>query len=150
MELLDGDAIRAVFPGTGFSRAERDAHVRRVGFMASRLEAHGVIVGRVAGVAVPRVARVRARRCAGNFIEVYVATPLDECERRDVKGLYARRARRARSPQFTGRRRSVRAARHAELVDRHQRRVAGRRPPLASRHLESRARPQSRRSRMTS
>ncbi len=44
VELIDGDVMRQVFPGTGFTRAERDAHVRRVGYLASRLEAHGTMV----------------------------------------------------------------------------------------------------------
>lgn len=100
VEQLDGDAVRAVFPGTGFSRAERDAHVRRIGFMASRLEAHGVFV--VASFVSPyREARAAARALCRRFVEVYVATPLDECERRDPKGMYAR-ARRGEITSFTG------------------------------------------------
>ena len=44
VEYLDGDAMRDVFPGTGFTREEREAHLRRIGYMASRLEEHGVTV----------------------------------------------------------------------------------------------------------
>lgn len=98
-ELLDGDALRAVMP-SGFSKDERDAHVRRVGYFASRLAHHGVTV--VAALVSPyREARDFARSLAPRFVEVYVATPLEECERRDVKGLY-RRARAGEITQFTG------------------------------------------------
>ncbi|HXE57645.1 MAG TPA: 3'(2'),5'-bisphosphate nucleotidase CysQ [Gemmatimonadales bacterium] len=100
VEYLDGDAIREVFPGTGFSRAERDAHIRRVGYLASRLEAHGVVV--VASLVSPyRESRDFVRRLCRRFVEIFVDTPLEECERRDVKGLYAR-ARRGEIRQFTG------------------------------------------------
>lgn len=100
VEYLDGDTIREVFPNTGFTRAERDAHVRRVGYLASRLEHHGVFV--VCALISPYGAsRDEVRRLCRRFIEVHVATPLDECERRDAKGLYAR-ARRGELSQFTG------------------------------------------------
>jgi adenylylsulfate kinase len=100
VEYLDGDALRDAFPNTGFSRAERDAHVARVGFLASRLEFHRVFV--VCALISPYAdsrndVRARCRR----FIEVHVSTSLEECERRDVKGLYAR-ARRGELTQFTG------------------------------------------------
>ncbi len=100
VEYLDGDAIRELFPSTGFSRSERDAHIRRVGFVASRLEAHGVSV--VASLVSPyEESRAFVRKLCRNYIEVFVATPLEECEQRDVKGLYAR-ARRGEIKQFTG------------------------------------------------
>jgi adenylylsulfate kinase len=100
VEYIDGDRIRDVFPNTGFSREERDAHVTRVGYLASRLEHHGVTV--VCALISPYAAtRDKVRRLCRRFIEVYVATPLDECERRDSKGLYAR-ARRGDLQQFTG------------------------------------------------
>jgi bifunctional enzyme CysN/CysC len=99
VEYLDGDAVRSVLPA-GFSRAERDAHIKRVGFLASRLEANGVTV--VASFVSPyREARDAARAMCRRFIEVHVSTPLDVCERRDVKGLYAR-ARRGEVANFTG------------------------------------------------
>ncbi len=98
-EYLDGDAIRALSP-TGFSRAERDLHVQRVGFLASRLEHHGVTV--ICALVSPYAeARAHARRLCRRFIEIYVSTPLEECERRDAKGLYAR-ARRGEILHFTG------------------------------------------------
>ena len=100
VEFLDGDALREVFPGTGFTRAEREEHLRRTGYMASRLAAHGVTV--VASFVSPyRASRDFVRRLCPAFLEVYVATPLEECERRDVKGLYAR-ARRGEIRHFTG------------------------------------------------
>lgn len=100
VEQLDGDSVRALFPQTGFTRPDRDAHIRRVGFLASRLEENGVFV--VASFVSPyQESRDFVRGLTKRFIEVYVSTPLDECERRDVKGLYAR-ARRGEIPNFTG------------------------------------------------
>ena len=100
VEYIDGDALREVFPTTGFTREEREEHLRRTGYMASRLAAHGVTV--VASFVSPyRASREFIRRLCPGFVEIYVATPLDECERRDVKGLYAR-ARRGEIRHFTG------------------------------------------------
>jgi adenylylsulfate kinase len=100
VEYIDGDALREVFPNTGFTRVEREEHLRRTGYMASRLAAHGVTV--VASFVSPyRESRDFVRRLCPNFGEVYVATPIEECERRDVKGLYAR-ARRGELRNFTG------------------------------------------------
>ena len=100
VEYIDGDALREVFPATGFTRAEREEHLRRTGYMASRLAAHGVTV--VASFVSPyRESRDFIRRLCPGFVEIFVATPLEECERRDVKGLYAR-ARRGEIRNFTG------------------------------------------------
>jgi adenylylsulfate kinase len=100
VEYIDGDALREVFPNTGFTRAEREEHLRRTGYMASRLAAHGVTV--VASFVSPyRESRDFIRKLCPSFAEIYVATPLEECERRDVKGLYAR-ARRGEVRNFTG------------------------------------------------
>ena len=100
VEYIDGDALREVFPNTGFTRADREEHLRRTGYMASRLAAHGVTV--VASFVSPyRESRDFIRRLCPGFVEIYVATPLEECERRDVKGLYAR-ARRGQIQNFTG------------------------------------------------
>jgi adenylylsulfate kinase len=100
VEYLDGDAIRSVFPNTGFSRVDRDAHIRRVAFMASRLEHHGIAV--VVSLVSPYLAsRAFARNVCRNFVEVHVSTPLAVCEARDVKGLYAK-ARRGEIRNFTG------------------------------------------------
>jgi adenylylsulfate kinase len=100
VEYIDGDALREVFPATGFTREDREEHLRRTGYMASRLAAHGVTV--VASFVSPyRESREFIRRLCPAFVEIYVATPLEECERRDVKGLYAR-ARRGEIRNFTG------------------------------------------------
>lgn len=112
-EHLDGDAVRLLSP-TGFSRAERDAHVTRVGFLASRLEHHG-ITSVCALISPYAEARQAVRRLCTRFVEIHVATPLAECERRDVKGLYAR-ARRGELSGFTGIDDPYEAPQAAELV----------------------------------
>jgi adenylylsulfate kinase len=100
VEHLDGDAIRDIFPKTGFSRKERNEHVKRVGYLASRLQTHGVFV--IGSFISPyREARDFVRNLCDDFTEIYISTPLEECERRDVKGLY-KRARRGEIKQFTG------------------------------------------------
>ncbi|MFV1959326.1 MAG: adenylyl-sulfate kinase [Planctomycetota bacterium] len=100
VERLDGDLVRALFPQTGFTREERNLHVGRMGFLASRLERHGVTV--VASFISPyREGREAVRRLCRRFVLVHVATPLQVCEQRDVKGLYAR-ARRGEITHFTG------------------------------------------------
>jgi adenylylsulfate kinase len=82
--------------------------------MAARLAAHGVTV--VASFVSPyRDSRDFIRRLCGDFVEIYVSTPLDECERRDVKGLYAR-ARRGEIRNFTGIDDPYEAPRHPELT----------------------------------
>jgi adenylylsulfate kinase len=98
-EYLDGDDVRALSPAS-FTRKGRDAHVKRVGFLASRLEHHDVTV--VCALISPyAAARDHVRGLCRRFIEIHVATPLAECERRDVKGLYAR-ARKGDIVNFTG------------------------------------------------
>src|SRR4051812_44767440 len=75
VEYIDGDALREVFPNTGFTRVEREEHLRRTGYMASRLAAHGVTV--IASFLSPyRQPRNLVRRLRPGFGEVYVATPL--------------------------------------------------------------------------
>jgi adenylylsulfate kinase len=99
-ERLDGDVLRGVFPNTGFSKEARDEHIRRVGFMASRLEHHGVVV--IASFISPyREARQFVRNLCSNFVEVYVKASIDECTRRDVKGLY-KKALAGEIKEFTG------------------------------------------------
>ena len=114
VEYIDGDALREVFPQTGFTREEREEHLRRTGYMASRLAAHGITV--IASFVSPyRESREFIRRLCPGFVEIYVATPLDECERRDVKGLYAR-ARRGDIRNFTGIDDPYEAPEHPELT----------------------------------
>lgn len=100
VEHVDGDQIRTMFPQIGFTRDARNLHVRWVGYLASVLANHGVVS--VCALISPYAAvrnEIRASCC--HFVEVHVATPLEECERRDVKGLYAR-ARQGMLPHFTG------------------------------------------------
>ena len=100
VEYLDGDRVRNIFPKTGFSKEERDRHVKRIGFLASMLEKNGVIV--VAAFISPyEESRKFVRDLCNNFIEVHVSTPLEECKRRDIKGLYAR-AEKGEIKNFTG------------------------------------------------
>jgi adenylylsulfate kinase len=100
VEHLDGDLVRKMFPGTGFSREERDRHIKRIGYLAAMLEKHDVFV--VASFISPyREARAFVRSQCKNFIEVYVSTPLSECEKRDPKGLY-KKARKGDILYFTG------------------------------------------------
>jgi adenylylsulfate kinase len=114
VEGLDGDAVRAIFPQTGFTRAEREEHLRRVGYLAGKLEQNGVFV--VASFVSPyEASRQFVRGLCRNFVEVYVSTPLAECERRDTKGLYAR-ARRGELQHFTGIDDPFEAPGHPELT----------------------------------
>lgn len=100
VEHLDGDELRKLFPQTGFSQTERDAHILRVGYMASRLESHNIYV--VASLISPyRKSRTIVRSYCRDFIEVYLSTPIEVCEARDVKGLY-RKARSGEIECFTG------------------------------------------------
>lgn len=100
VEHLDGDTVRDIFPQTGFSKEARDQHIKRVGYLASRLEQNGVFV--IASFISPyEEARNCVRNLCDNFIEVHVSTPLEECEKRDVKGLYAK-ARKGEIKCFTG------------------------------------------------
>ena len=100
VEHLDGDSVRHIFPNTGFTRPERDTHVKRIGYLASKLEDNGVFV--VASFVSPyQESRGFVRQLCKNFVEIHVSTPLAECERRDTKGLYAR-ARRGEIRDFTG------------------------------------------------
>lgn len=100
VEHLDGDAVREVFPTTGFSKKERDDHVKRVGFIASLLQKHGVFV--VASFISPyQDARDFVRDMCEDFMEIHISTPLEVCEERDVKGLYEK-ARKGEIDNFTG------------------------------------------------
>jgi adenylyl-sulfate kinase len=90
VELLDGDVVRReLWPELGFSRDARDTNVRRVGFIAELLARHGVVVI-VALVSPYAAARAELRAKLSGFLEVFVDCPIEECVRRDVKGLYAR------------------------------------------------------------
>ncbi|HEV7920056.1 MAG TPA: bifunctional sulfate adenylyltransferase/adenylylsulfate kinase [Thermoanaerobaculia bacterium] len=101
--LLDGDVVRThLSRGLGFSREDRDANILRIGFVASEIVRHGGAVV-CAAVSPFRATResVRAMVGAEQFLEVFVDTPLDVCEERDPKGMYAQ-ARRGEIKGFTG------------------------------------------------
>lgn len=91
VEILDGDLVREhLTADLGFSRADRDENVRRIGFVAHLLSRNGVVA--VCSVISPfRAARDELRALhEGRFFEVHVAAPIDVCAERDVKGLYAK------------------------------------------------------------
>jgi len=82
VEHLDGDSIRNIFPKTGFSKEERNMHIRRVGFLASKLEQNGVTI--IASFISPyKESRDFVRELCDDFIEVHVSTPLEECVKRE-------------------------------------------------------------------
>jgi len=100
VERLDGDTLRTMFPETGFSREERDKHVRRAGEYVAKFEKEGAIV--VASFISPyRESRAYVRSICSYFIEVYVNASLATCEKRDPKGLY-KKARAGVISNFTG------------------------------------------------
>jgi adenylylsulfate kinase len=101
VELLDGDVVRTgLCRDLGFTHAERNENIRRIGFVADLLTRNGVIAI-VSAISPYRATRDEMRSRIGDFIEVYVNAPLATCEARDVKGLY-RKARSGLLPQFTG------------------------------------------------
>jgi adenylylsulfate kinase len=104
VEWLDGDVVRShLTKGLGFSKEDRDANIERIGWVASRLTRHGAAVV-VSAISPYEAARRKARELVeefGAFVEIYVATPVEECERRDVKGHYEK-ARAGEIPEFTG------------------------------------------------
>lgn len=102
--LLDGDDVRKhLSRGLGFSREDRSANVRRIGWVAAEVTRHGgiAICAPIAPYADDRGEVRRLVEQHGSFVEVHVATPIEVCEARDRKGLYAQ-ARAGRIPQFTG------------------------------------------------
>jgi sulfate adenylyltransferase len=101
--LLDGDVVRThLSKGLGFSKEDRDANILRIGFVAAEIVRHGgaVVCAAVSPYRATRDA-VRATVGADRFIEVFVDTPLEVCESRDVKGMYAQ-ARSGAIRNFTG------------------------------------------------
>jgi sulfate adenylyltransferase len=101
--VLDGDVVRThLSKGLGFSKEDRDVNILRIGFVAGELvRHHGTVI--CAAISPYRATRNEARRMVGtdHFVEVFVDTPLEVCEQRDVKGLYAK-ARRGEIKGFTG------------------------------------------------
>lgn len=105
VSLLDGDVLRRhLSKGLGFSREDRDANVLRIGFVAAEIARHGgiAVCAPIAPYASTRAAaRQLVEEAGGRFVLVHVATPLDVCEGRDRKGLYAQ-ARAGQIAGFTG------------------------------------------------
>src|ERR687898_1728343 len=102
IEILDGDIVREnLSKGLGFSKEDRDTNIRRIAFVANLLSRNGVPVI-TAAISPYREIRDEARQMMdGRFIEAYVKASVEECERRDVKGLYAK-ARAGEIKEFTG------------------------------------------------
>jgi len=101
--VLDGDVVRThLSRGLGFDKADRDLNIRRIGFVAAEIVRHGGAVI-CAAVSPYQATRNDVRNMIGtdHFIEVFVDTPLEECEKRDTKGMYAQ-ARRGEIKNFTG------------------------------------------------
>jgi sulfate adenylyltransferase len=114
--LLDGDVVRTnLSKGLGFSKEDRDTNIRRIGFVAAEIVRHGGIAI-CAAVSPYRATRNDVRNMIGkdHYVEVFVDTPIDVCEDRDVKGLYAK-ARRGEIKGFTGIDDPYEAPRHPEI-----------------------------------
>ena len=100
-ELLDGDVVRThLSKGLGFSKEDRDTNILRIGWVAERLTYHGAAVV-CSAISPYREARDQVRRSIPSFVEVYVKCSVEECARRDVKGLYEK-ALRGEITGFTG------------------------------------------------
>ena len=104
VEYLDGDTVRThLSKGLGFSKEDRDTHIERVGWVASRLTRQGGAVI-AAAISPYEETRQKARMLVdevGTFVEVYVKASVDECAKRDVKGLYEK-AFKGEITEFTG------------------------------------------------
>jgi sulfate adenylyltransferase len=118
LTVLDGDVVRRELSrGLGFSQADRDLNVRRIGWVATEVARHGglAVCAPIAPYAATRAAVRAETEAVGDFFLVHVATPLEVCEQRDRKGLYAK-ARAGLIPQFTGISDPYEAPEDAELV----------------------------------
>src|SRR5438876_8812021 len=104
VEYLDGDVVRThLSKGLGFSKEDRDTNIERIGWVASRLARAGAAAV-VSAISPYDEARRKSRALVerhGTFVLVHVATSLEECERRDPKGLYAK-AHAGEIQEFTG------------------------------------------------
>ncbi len=115
--VLDGDVVRThLSKGLGFSKEGRDTNIRRIGYVASEIVRHGG-VAICAAVSPYRATRNDVRNMVGgdHYVEVFVDTPLEVCEQRDVKGLYAK-ARSGEIKGFTGIDDPYEAPNNAEIV----------------------------------
>ena len=101
VEVLDGDVIRTnLSKGLGFSKEDRDTNIRRIGFVCHLLTRNGVFAI-AAAISPYKDTRNENRKLIQDFVEVYVKASLDECIRRDVKGLY-KKALAGEIKAFTG------------------------------------------------
>jgi adenylylsulfate kinase len=101
VEILDGDVVREnLSKGLGFSKEDRDINIRRIAFVAHLLQRNGVFVI-TAAISPYRAIREEARSMIKDFVEVFADAPIEVCEQRDVKGLYAK-ARAGEIKGFTG------------------------------------------------
>nr|MDQ3958393.1 adenylyl-sulfate kinase [Actinomycetota bacterium] len=101
IEILDGDVVREnLSKGLGFSKEDRDINIRRIAFVAHLLQRNGAFVI-TAAISPYRAIRDEARAMIKDFVEVYADAPIEVCEERDVKGLYAK-ARAGEIKGFTG------------------------------------------------
>ena len=101
VEVIDGDIIRNhLCKDLGFSKEDRDENIRRIAFVSQLLTRNGAVV-LVSAISPYRASRDQARKTIGNFMEVYVSTPLSVCEVRDPKELY-QKARSGKIHGFTG------------------------------------------------
>jgi adenylylsulfate kinase len=115
VELLDGDEVRmGLSSDLGFDRKAREAHAQRVTYVAKVL-ARNEVIPIVALISPYKSSRARAREQIGNFVEVYITTPVAECEKRDVKGLY-KKAREGKITEFTGVDDPYEAPEHPEIT----------------------------------
>ena len=115
VEILDGDVVREnLSKGLGFSKEDRDTNIRRIAFVAHLLQRNGVFVI-TAAISPYRAVRDEARAMIKDFVEVYAEAPLEVCEERDVKGLYAK-ARAGEIKGFTGIDDPYEAPENAEVV----------------------------------
>jgi adenylylsulfate kinase len=115
VEILDGDVVREnLSKGLGFSKEDRDTNIRRIAFVAHLLQRNGTFVI-TAAISPYRDIRREARDMIKDFVEVYAEAPLEVCEERDVKGLYAK-ARAGEIKGFTGIDDPYEAPENAEVV----------------------------------
>ena len=125
VEILDGDVVREnLSKGLGFSEEDRNTNIRRIAFVAHLLQRNGAFVI-TAAISPYKAIRDEARAMIKDFVEVYADAPLEVCEERDTKGLYAK-ARAGEIKGFTGIDDPYEAPENAEVVCAHRRRSPSR------------------------
>ena len=141
VEWLDGDEVREhLSKGLGFSKEDRDTNIDRIGWVASRLTRHGAAVV-VSAISPYRDARDKARAMVdanGTFVEVFVDASVEECARRDVKGLYEK-AFKGEIKEFTGVSDPYEAPEHPEIRIESEHEEPEESAQLILQHLEERS-----------